>query len=761
MLIGCLSLLPLLYLQSGLTMNRSLAAMFSADDPALLNYQRLQSRFGGNLVVMLVYDDDQLMTSEGLARSEMWSTRVEQIAGVEGVLSVSKLATAFQYLRPSLSFSKPRVEPADIPAFCRDERIAKQFRDLFIGYTHSPDNQTAAIVVMLKPDGDNSNGKIGETIAELRQVASEMPLELHPMLVGEPVLLEDAFDLIESDGRRLAIGTIGLLCFVILLTLRDLRVVLLSTLCIVWSTVTTRALMVLVGMELSLVSTILLAIISVVAVAAIMHIAVRVRQRETTLVGAIGFLSIPILGTCLTDAAGFASLMVSDVRPVAEFGLMTATAALSVLVSLMLFSPWVMNLPDWFRFDKNHLTRREPSSHTPPSAVQRLLHRIASTSVRYHRGLLVASVLILLVSALYVSQLQTNASFLDNFRSYSPIVRSYERVESRLGGAGVWDVVLPAPDVISEEYLHRVRLLETQLRDLKISVPSSDRAQMQTVSLRRVLSLADADAVARQVTLLSFVSPEVRLAGMRAAIPAFADALLTFDDANTQSQPRQLRIMLRSDETLSGREKEALMSAVQQTVASVSLGVMNDDQSREPAHGGFVTGYSVLMSSLVASLVRDQWTALMVALVAVGLLLWALTRNLLLTLAALLVNTLPILVVLSLMGLLGGQLDLGSAMIGAVSIGLSIDGSIHFLSSYQRRLLGGEAATDAATSAAADLGTPILLASGALVIGFAVLVSSPFVPTATFGLLVAATLGLSAITNLTLLPALAYRCLKT
>ncbi|WP_236620906.1 efflux RND transporter permease subunit [Rhodopirellula sallentina] len=773
LLVGCLCFLPMVYYQSGLTMNRSLAAMFADDDEALLDYQHLQSTFGGNLVVMLVYDDDRLMTAEGLHRNRQWTEQVESTEGVEGVLSVAKLVDAFRYLRPefSLPFAGSSTDKP-IALFQPDDNIAEQFRDLFAGYTHSNDETTAAIVIMLQqPTDENestvastvtSTTDVSQTVTRLRRIADEMPPSRRAMLVGEPVLLEDAFDLILSDGRRLAIGTIGLLCVVILLTLRDARVVILAAACIVWSTVATRSIMVFWGIELSLVSAILLALVAVVVVAAIMHLAVRCHQTGSTITAAIAALAIPITCTCLTDAAGFAALMVSEVRPVIEFGFMTATAACCVLVSLALFSPMVMSLPE------KHLcfARTNGDDHGTTSP---LLRRLAMRSVKHHFGLGVTALVFLLVTLGYVMRLETNSSFLDNFRRDSSIVQSYARVEERLGGAGVWDVVLPAPSTITPTYFERVRELEDQLRKIELKVDGEQNANDSTtdpsnVRLSKVLSLADADEVARQVTMLSFVTPDVRLAGMRAAIPTFAEALLTFPDTVEQQadapsdsleMTRSLRIMLRSNESLSGKAKAALMSRVRDTVQEWSAGIDHQFGDNEPAADRrIVTGYSVLMSRLVASLIRDQWKALGVALVVVGLLIWGATYRFSLTVAALIVNTLPILIVLSAMGIFGGQLDLGSATIGAVSIGLSIDGSIHFLSGYQRRKVAGYSTSHAAVESAADLGAPILLASAALVIGFAVLVTSPFVPTATFGLLVAATLAISAAANLTLLPAL-------
>jgi predicted RND superfamily exporter protein len=138
----------------------------------------------------------------------------------------------------------------------------------------------------------------------------------------------------------------------------------------------------------------------------------------------------------------------------------------------------------------------------------------------------------------------------------------------------------------------------------------------------------------------------------------------------------------------------------------------------------------------------------------VWILLIAATRSMRLASAALVPNVLPALLVLAVVGLCGGKLNMGAAMIAAVSIGLSIDGSVHFLSGYRRLRRRGHDAAAAAVASASNVGVPLFLATVALVIGFSVLATSEFVPTATFGLLVAATMAAGTGINLTLLPAL-------
>jgi hypothetical protein len=210
--------------------------------------------------------------------------------------------------------------------------------------------------------------------------------------------------------------------------------------------------------------------------------------------------------------------------------------------------------------------------------------------------------------------------------------------------------------------------------------------------------------------------------------------------------------MLRSREQLDSTEKDRLISEVQRIVAEHTSSerwraVIGDSQP------GRVTGYHVLMARLIGQLLGDQWRCFAASSLLVWLLLAVATRSLRLATAALIPNLLPVFVVLAMLGLLGGRINMGAAMIAAVSIGISIDGSVHLLLAYLNYRRTGHSSKRSIVMSAARIGVPVLLATAALVLGFGVLATSEFVPTATFGLLVSVTLALGTLVNLTLLPA--------
>ena len=752
-------------------LDRSITSMFAADDPALLAYRSLQRDFGGNAVVLLVYRDPELLTPSGLLRNDEISRRVAAARGVQGILSPASLNQVLRTMLPEGPAAMRGQDPDSetLPPLLRDEPIASRFERLFSGYTHSVDGRSGAVVAMLHPDHDRS------TIVELRQIAGSLPQPLGTAdLVGEPVLLHDGFDLLERDGATLASWTILLLGIVLLVTLQNLRFVVLAVVVIVWADTMTRASLVWLKLGLSLVSTILIAVVAVIAVAAVLHLGVRWlvsrrrhHDRRAATATVISLLAAPIFWTCVTDAAGFASLGVSQIVPVREFGGMIGGGAIFILMAFALFSPLLLligpraaGLRGVDRVARGQLeaairslfrqafTSKRSAIQRRWVQVDRSIHkaclRLARGSVAWRRVVLSIAAGIGSVAAWQTAGMVTETSFLNNFRPASRIVTAYERVEREFGGAGVWDIVLAAPRNPSEEYLNRIRELQEELRAIDVG----------GATLTKVLSLADAEAIVADMPLLSLASPGMRLTGMRVAMPVFSDALLT---ADVGESPRRLRIMLRSYEHLPAEQKLELIDEVRRVVAKHTGGpdfaaVIDRDAGLAPTHAT-VTGYYVMMTGLVSRLLADQWRCFVVALLTVWGLLAVATRSFRLSAAALIPNLLPVFIVLAVSGWLGGKLNMGAAMIAAVSIGLTIDGSVHFMASYRRYRRRGHALEIAAVHAAGKIGLPVVLATVALIAGFGVIATSQFVPTATFGRLVAASLAVGTMVNLSVLPA--------
>ncbi len=164
-----------------------------------------------------------------------------------------------------------------------------------------------------------------------------------------------------------------------------------------------------------------------------------------------------------------------------------------------------------------------------------------------------------------------------------------------------------------------------------------------------------------------------------------------------------------------------------------------------------------MLGRLVSNVLSDQWICFLLATLGILVVTTIATRSLRQALAALVPNALPVFLVLGAMGWMGMSVNMGAAMIAAVSMGLSIDSSIHYLSHMRRLTVSGKPAVKAMRSAQENVGLALVLATLALMAGFLSLCVSQFVPTIVFGVLVTLTMLGGLIGNLVVLPLLIHK----
>ena len=162
----------------------------------------------------------------------------------------------------------------------------------------------------------------------------------------------------------------------------------------------------------------------------------------------------------------------------------------------------------------------------------------------------------------------------------------------------------------------------------------------------------------------------------------------------------------------------------------------------------------MLLTHLIDSMLRDQWAAFGVATAGIGLMMLVAFRSPILAAVTLVPNVLPILVVTGLMGWAGLKINMGAAMIAAVSMGLSIDSSIHYVAAFRRARGEGRSLDDALAVVQRSVGRAMVFSTIALIVGFSILTTSDFVPTVYFGVLVSLTMLGGLAGNLVILPVL-------
>ena len=722
-----------------LEFSRSIETMFDRSDPALVPYRRLGRAFGSSEVVLAAYEAPDLFTPAGINRLDALTSRLKDTPGVASATSLA-----------STPLGDRIIELEKSPT-------ARKLVKLMEGYTLGADHRTAAIACVLEPpapavhaagstplDGARRHAvSRADTIDRIRAIMAELP---GGTVAGEPVMLRDGFAMLERDGNLLGTSAGVLAGLVLLVSFRSLRwlvVPLAVVLLALWST---RGILAVIGLKLTMVSTMLSAMVTVVAIATVVHVIVEFRrQRESgvppadALERSIAILFWPVVGAIATDVIGFGSLIFSRVGPVHDFGIMTAIGAVMVLVAAGLAVPFLALAG---RIDAD--PRRAWGETSLELGLDGLVKRI----VRQPGKILGLSAILTAAAVAGMWWLEVETDFTKNFRSTSPIVQSYDMIESRLGGAGVWDVLAPASEPIDGVALSRLARVERRLRT-EVHTAGPDGAR--TAALTKVMSVADVLGAISPISLERLESTRFGnwIVGgainlLEQQLPQLGRSLIGRDP---QDGTTWLRIMLRSRERQPAEVKRSIIETVRRIVAE-------EFPVSTQASAGEVTGFFVLLAQLVERMLADQWFTFLIAAAGIFALLAAAFRSPLLAAVALVPNALPIFVVLGLLGWSGERVNMGTAMIAAVSMGLSVDSSIHYIAAFRRRIADGHAFSAALGTAHQTAGRAMIFSTLALVVGFLALTTSGFMPTVSFGALSCLTLAGGLVGNLVVLPVL-------
>jgi predicted RND superfamily exporter protein len=719
-----------------LEFSRSIDAMFDRSDPALVPFHRLVRTFGSNEAVLAVYDDPDLLSQEGIARLRAVSRR---LAAVPGVASTTSLADT--PLRDRI------IDVETSPA-------ARRVLALMEGYAVGADHRTAGVVCVLEPQPETASAREvavsrADTIDRLRGIMAAEPAGT---VAGEPVMLRDGFAMLTRDGNLLG-TTSGLLAGgVLLICFRSLRWLVVPLAVVLLALWTTRGVLALAGLRLTMVSTMLSAMVTVVAIATVTHVIIEFRRRrddglapDAALEASLATLLWPMVGAIATDTIGFGALVFSRVGPVHDFGLMTAVGAGMVLLAVALAVPFLALAG---RFDA------DPKMAWGETHLEQWLDRLVARIVRYPLPILLSATVIVGTAVAGMARLTVETDFTRNFRPSSPTVASYDMVESRLGGAGIWDVLVPAPDPVDAASLARLSRLETRLRQevrLPGTSPETGASASGAPGLTKVMSVGDVIAAISPVPLEDLAGSRLgnwvvsrAVALLEQQFPQLGRALVGRDPADGSTW---FRVMLRAHERQPAAAKRALIAEVRRIVAEEY-----PTAASEP--GGEVTGFFVLLAQLIDRMLADQWFTFAIAAVGIFLLLSIAFASPIVGAVALVPNALPIFFVLGLLGWCGEPVNMGTAMIAAVSMGLSVDSSIHYITAFRRRLRAGGDTTAALETAHRTAGRAMIFSTLALVVGFLALTTSGFMPTVSFGWLSCLTLLGGLAGNLVVLPVL-------
>jgi predicted RND superfamily exporter protein len=592
-------------------------------------------------------------------------------------------------------------------------------------------------------------------------------------LGGVSMIADDLITFIKNDIRLFGGGMTLFLIVTLGLIFGQVRWVLLPILCCFVSVIHMSGILGFMGWEVTVISSNFISLQLIITMAIAIHLIVRHRElhKENSewsqldlTARATALMAKPCLFASLTTIAGFGSLLYSGILPVITFGwMMSAGIAVSLTVTFILLPALLVLMP---------------KGPTPKRLSLRFpLPEILGTFTEKHgKGILIASALALLFCITGIMRLQVENSFIDYFKKSTEIYQGMKLIDDHLGGTTPLDVVITFDqpqaataadvdadlDAFADEPTENVAMAEengdfTEFEEFdeietsdkywftedKVALVEKAHTYLEALpETGKVLSLASLTRIAQKLNdgkpLDNFA-----LALLYGEIPEQYRELLLKPYISVEHNEAHLSIRIK-DSAPDLRRDDFLKEVHKGLIEEVGL---------KPANVK-LNGMLVLYNNMLQSLFSSQILTLGIVLVVLVAMFLILFRSPVTALIAIFPNILSIGLVLGLMGWLGIPLDMMTITIAAISVGIAVDDTIHYIHRF-----GDELAKDGDYLATmhrchGSIGHAMYFTSITIISGFSILVLSNFIPSILFGLLTGLSMAIALLSSLTLLPKL-------
>lgn len=704
--------------------DNALTVWFLESDPALLQYDLFQERFGNDEVALLLTAPPGGALSEtGLEHLRAVTAQLEAIDGVARVHSILTMRDAWRTedgVRFDSALAGGLARMADNP--------------LFEGRLISKDGTLAMLHIEMAAMAD-FDARRDAIVGELQAVRAELGNTAH---VGGIGIIYSGLNLITQHDFGLFVGLGYLLIFIAMGWLfRSWRLVLAAMGVVSIGTLVALGIYGYAGHQLNMVTVVLPTLIIVLGLADAVHFpAAFVEEMEArpdapradVVASALRRVFIPCLITSLTTMAGFAALLGSPMAVIRHLGGFAALGVGAAFVaSLVLMTPALMSLPAGWRLPRNR------AIHGQIDAI--------GEALRTRRPLLIGLTAVLLgLSIVGATLVVTDTYTIGYLPDDHVVVTDHEAIERTWGPYSVLDFLVEPADgrrVDSAEILAATKRFE----DAAVALPAvHDGFGLHTIYRR----MADVLGLSGELT------PEaVAQLGLLLEIQGF-----TWD--RTQDDfPDNFLAPLRTEDASLGRVTlvGSMMSAKQLEEQLILVEAIADEAIGEL---GTITaaGYPPLYSKIVDYAMSSQIRGFFGALIIIFVLMLAWLRSLRLALLSLVPNVFPVVVMMGVMGAMGIHLDIATATVAAIVIGVSIDDTVHFLLHWREAERDGLDWEAAVAHTHRHAGIPAVVTTLLLVIGYPVLMLADVKTVFAFGLLTSVAAVAALYADLILLPLL-------
>ncbi len=738
-------------------------------DPDLKYLQEISKRYGSKEFLILTYTPNEGMVSDtsinNLLSLKYKIQSLDWVHSVITLLDIPLLNSSDAPLQERLeSFKTLKDEDVDRERGFSEILGSPVFRNFVI----SEDGKTSGIIVNIKKNEklkdfekktkkekelykDQIKKQNHQNILEIRDVIKSYEDIGKIHLGGIPMIADDMMSFIKSDIIVFGIGVLLFIIGTLWFVFRKLIWIIVPISSCFFSVIIMMGTLGLLGWKVTVISSNFIALMLILTMAMNIHMSTRFLQlRENQpnknifelICTTTGKMFWPILYTVLTTVIAFLSLIFSEIKPIIDFGwMMTLGLITSFIITFTLLPTLINFVPE----ENISLKKYKESSIT---------FFFGKISQNNHKIIFTLTGIIVLLSLIGISRLEVENSFINYFSKKTEIYKGMKLIDEKLGGTTPLEVILKFPkkekldDKEEDEFDNWGEENDKDEEKYWFTKDKIDRitsVHNYLDNLPQVGKVLSFSSIIDVATSLNNNKPlgTLEMGVLYSKIPESIKTEII--DPYISIKDNEARINLRIIDSQENLKRNDLIKKINFDLKD-KLGLEENDFQ--------LAGVLILFNNLLQSLFKSQILTLGLVMVGIFGMFLILFKNIKLSLIGVVPNFIAAFFILGIIGLLGIPLDMMTITIAAITIGIAVDNSIHYIYRFKEEFENSNNYNKTIELCHSTVGRAILNTSITIVFGFSILVLSKFIPTIYFGIFTGLAMLLAMVSVLTLLPSL-------
>ncbi len=739
-------------------------------DPDLAYLKEVSERYGSREFLILTYTPNEgMVTDTSINNLLSLKYKIQSLNWVHSVVTLLDI--------PLLSNSDaPLQERLESFKTLKDEDVDKDrgFKEIlnspvFRNFVISEDGKTSGVIVYIKQSQklenieskskkeienykDQIKKQNHQNIYEIRQVIQSYGDVGKIYLGGIPMIADDMMTFIKSDIVVFGIGVLLFIIATLWFVFRKLIWIIVPISSCIASVMIMTGLLGLLGWKVTVISSNFIALMLILTMAMNIHMSTRFLQlkKNSPSKNTLEIISLttrkmfwPIFYTVLTTILAFLSLIFSEIKPIIDFGwMMTFGLITSFIITFTLLPTFLSFAPS----DNISLKKEQNSKFTA---------FLGSLSIYKKNLIFSVTGIVIILSVIGISKLEVENSFINYFNKNTEIYKGMKLIDEELGGTTPLEVILKFPKKDKEKKSTEDDEFEDWgdendknddkywfTKDKIDKIASVHNYLDSLPEIGKVLSFSSIIDVATQLNNNKPLGT-LEMGVLYSKIPESIKTEII--DPYLSIENDEARISLRIIDSQENLRRNDLINKINFDLKD-KIGLEESEYQ--------LAGVLILFNNLLQSLFKSQILTLGLVMIGIFIMFLILFRNIKLSLIGVVPNFIAAFFILGIIGLLEIPLDMMTITIAAITIGIAVDNSIHYIYRFKEEFNNIKNYNKTLQLCHSTVGVAILNTSITIVFGFSILVLSKFIPTIYFGMFTGLAMLLAMISVLTLLPAL-------